>query len=98
MEKADSAARYDFVAQKFIELEPYKNSKQLAEQCKALAENIRKKAKENEEVFFKALDVLNQAKNATNLMQKESLARNAIELFESIAGYSSANTFLQKAK
>lgn len=98
MEKADSAARYDFVAQKFIELEPYKNSKQLAEQCKAHAERIRKKAKENEAVFFNALDVLNQAKNSTDLTQKDTLARKAIELLESIAGYSSANTFLQQAK
>ena len=98
MEKADSAARYDFVAQKFIELEPYKNSKQLAEQCKAHAERIRKKAKENEAVFFNALDVFNQAKNTTNLTQKEALAREAIELFESIAGYSGANSFLQQAK
>ena len=54
--------------------------------------------KENEAVFFNALDIFNQAKNTTNLTQKEALAKKAIELFESIAGYSGANSFLQQAK
>lgn len=84
MKIADSAAQYEFIAGKWLEIGEYKNATELAQQCREQAKIMRNKREKDEEKFFKALSALNGAKIQIDLEEKAKLAQKATELFKAI--------------